>query len=271
MTRPAVLLAALAAGCAAYRPAEPARTVARGTAPAETPAARPDPADVKALEGTLRTLLIQNLPDPLVSSAAGWGKQEEGQVGVRFLKDGPRLKTEPVRGPRNHGTWRKVEVRVPHPEKLALGVADAAYPGPGRATFTAMIGADCDVKFEQQLWRHGARLYSGETRARCRAAVLLKCETATRTEAKPGSLVPDVVCRVRVTDAQLFYENLVVEHTAGVGGDAARVFGDAVIDAVRRAKPDLERDLVAKANAAVVKAADTKDVRLSLDALLKGR
>jgi hypothetical protein len=80
-----------------------------------------------------------------------------------------------------------------------------------------------------------------------------------------------VVVRLRVTEAQLFYEKLVVEHTAGVGGDAARILGDAVIDTVRRVKPDLERDLVAKANAAVVKAADTREVRLSLDSLLKGR
>jgi hypothetical protein len=190
---------------------------------------------------------------------------------VKFHRDGLRLRTERVRGMRNDGTWRKVEIRVPHPQSVALGITEAAYPEPGRATLTAHVGADCDVKFEQQLWRNGTRLYSGETRARCRAAVALKCEATTRTETPAGSFIPDVVVRLRVTEAQLFYEKLVVEHTAGVGGDAARILGDAVIDTVRRVKPDLERDLVAKANAAVVKAADTREVRLSLDSLLKGR
>ena len=268
MSRPVVLLAALAAGCAAYRPAAPTTVVARGVAPAD---ARPDPADVKALEATLRGLLQKNLPDPLVSSADGWGRQAEGVVGVKFHKEGLRLRSEQLRGMRNDGTWRKVAVRVPNPQSLALGIVEAAYPEPGKATFTAHLGADCDIRFEQQVWRHGTRLYAGETRARCRAAVALKCEVTTRTEKKEGGFIPDLVCRVKVTEAQLFYEKLVVEHTAGVGGDAARVLGDAVIDAVRRVKPDLERDLVAKANAAVVTAADTREVRLSVDALLKGR
>src|SRR5262249_53444348 len=107
--------------------------------------------------------------------------------------------------------------------------------------------------------------------ARCRAALVLKCEVANRLESKPGSLLPDVVFRLRATEAQLFYDNLVVEHTAGVGGDAARLLGDAVIDTVKRVKPDLERDLLAKANAAIVKGADTKDVRVSFDAILKGQ
>lgn len=234
-------------------------------------AERPDPADVKALEATLRDLLIKNLPDPVVQSSSGWGQQKDGVVRVNFQRDGLKLRSEPVRGMRNDGHWKRVSIRAANPQRtLAVGVTDAAYPEPGRATFTAMIGTDCDLKFEQQLWRSGKRIYSGETRARCHAAVLLKCEVTSRTETKPGSLLPDLVFRVRVTDAQLFYEKLVVEHTAGVGGDAAKLIGETVLDVVKKAKPDLERDLLAKANAAVVKAADTKDVRVSFESLLKG-
>ena len=274
MTRPAVLLAVLAAGCAACRPAAPAQTVARAAAPDDPPPAarRPDPADVRALEAALRPLLLKHLPDPLVSSAAGWGRQEEGIIGTKFHKEGLRLRTERIRGMRNDGTWRKVEVRAVNPaQSFGFGITEAAYPEPGRATFNAMVGTDCEIQFNQQVWRHGLRLYSGETRARCRAAVLLKCEASSRTEKKDGSFIPDLVFRVKVNEAQIFYEKLVVVHTAGVGGDAARILGDAVLDTVRRVKPDMERDLLAKANAAVVKAADTREVRLSFDALLKGR
>ena len=46
--------------------------------------------------------------------------------------------------------------------------------------------------------------------------------------------------------------------------------GELVLETVKQARPDLERDLLNKANAAIVKAADTKEVRVSLDALLKG-
>ena len=243
-------------GPSARAPSSPQTVVARAAAPD-----RPDPAEVKALEATVRDLLVKNLPDPLVQSASGWGGQDRGRVGGRLR--------EPVMEARNDGPWRRVSARVPNPASVGVGITEAAYPEPGKTTFTAMIGADCDLKFEQQLWRNGRRLYSGETRGRCRAAVLLKCEATSRAETKPGGLLPDLVFRVRVTEAQLFYENLVVEHTAGVGGDAARLIGETLIDAAKALKPDLERDLLAKANAAIVKAADTKEVRVSVGGLVK--
>jgi hypothetical protein len=271
----AAVLSATLTGCATSRTAADQPIVVSGstalTVRGAAPAEKPDPADVKALEKTLRTLLLKNLPDPIVQSASGWGRQEEGVVGVKFHRDGLKLRSEQIKGLRNDGTWRRVSVRAANPDKtLAVGITDAAFPEPGRTTLTAMIGVDCALKFEQQLWRNGTRLYSGETRGRCHAAVLLKCEIVSKTEPKPGSFIPDLVFRMRVTDAQLFYENVVIEHTAGVGGDAAKILGEAVLDTVKRVKPDLERDLLAKANAAIVKAADTRDVRVSFDALLKG-
>lgn len=276
MTRLAVaaLVSAAFAGCSATRPVRPPAAggspvvTARAAAP---DAAAPDPADVRALEKTLRDLLLANLPDPVVQTGTGWGHQSEGVVGVKFHRAGPRLWSEPVKGLRNDGAWRRVTVRAADPAKtLAVGVTEAAFPEPGRATFTAMIGADCGLRFEQQLWKNGARLYGGETRGRCRAAVLLRCEVTTRTEPKADSFIPDLVLRVRVIDARLFYENVVIEHTAGVGGDAAKVLGEAFLDTVKRVKPDLERDLLARANAAIVKAADSKEIRVSVAALFKG-
>jgi hypothetical protein len=75
---------------------------------------------------------------------------------------------------------------------------------------------------------------------------------------------------MRVTEAQLFYEDLKINHTAGIGGDGARILGEAIIDSVKRFKPDLERELLDKANAAIVRAADTKEVRISVESLFKG-
>jgi hypothetical protein len=259
-------------------PAPPATTVARATAPdeAKTDSARPaaaklDSAEVRSFEKSLRELLLKNLPDPIVKSDRGWGHQKEAVVRTNFLRDGPRLRTERVMGMKNDGVWRRVSIRAANPEQtLALGITEAAFPDAGRTTFTAMIGVDCDLKFEQQIWRSGRRFYSGETRGRCHAAVLLKCEVTSRTETKPNSFIPDLIFRVKVTEAKLFYEKLVIEHTAGLGGDAAKLLGDIFLDTVKQARPDLERELLNKANTAIVKAADTKELRISLDAFLKG-
>ena len=253
------LAAVLLVACAAPAFAQIELKAPPPPAPSPAPPPRPepiDPADVRALEATIRGLLLANMPDPLVQSAPGWGNQKEVTVGGR-------LTGMPVKEMKNDGTWRRLSVIARDPQKsLAVGLRDAVYPEPGRATFTAMIGLDVDLRFEQQLWQNGVRLYSGETRGRCRAALLLKCEITSRAEKKPGSLLPDVIVRGRATDAQFFYENLVIEHTAGIGGDGAKVLGEAAIRTVKQLKPDL----LAKANAAVVKAADTKEVRVSFDA-----
>ena len=99
----------------------------------------------------------------------------------------------------------------------------------------------------------------------------LEAELTSRADLKPGSFLPDLAIRVRVTKADLTYRDFVCEHTLGVGGDVAKVLGKAAHEFIKKAKPDLEANLLAKANAAIVKAADTKEVRVEFDKLLTGK
>jgi hypothetical protein len=59
-----------------------------------------------------------------------------------------------------------------------------------------------------------------------------------------------------------------VIHLPGLGGDAAKVLGEAVLGTIKQVHPSMERRLLEKANAAIVKAGDTKEVRISFKALL---
>jgi hypothetical protein len=47
--------------------------------------------------------------------------------------------------------------------------------------------------------------------------------------------------------------------------------GKAVYEVLKAVKPDFEKGLLEKANAAVVKAADTKEVKVEFDKLLTGK
>jgi hypothetical protein len=231
-------------------------------------AAPPEPSEEERLVVLLRGLLLANLPTPLVEAPRNWGHQREVLVGLKW--HGPR--PEPQKSFRNDGHWQRVRLEAVNPATtLALGVNKLVNLEPGKVTFDALIGLDTRLTYEQQVWKSGVRLYSGETRARCRAALRLSCEVTNRLEKRPGTLLPDVVFRVRVTEAEVFYTDLVCEHTLGMGGDAAKVIGQAVHDVLNAVKPSVERDLLAKANAAIVKAADTKDVRVEFDRLLSGK
>ena len=136
-----------------------------------------------------------------------------------------------------------------------------------RSTFTAFVSLDADVEYERQRWEAGLRLHSEGLRARVRIQLTLWCEAVTRLEPNRTPL-PDAVVRVRVSRSDLRCDHLVFEHVAGLGGEAAKLRGEAVRSSLHQLRPSLERNLLARANAAIVKGGDTKEVRLSVFGLL---
>jgi hypothetical protein len=230
---------------------------------------RTDPAEAAALTKVLRDLARKHLPDPLSKSSRNWGKQTAVTV-VRRYRDGLRIYSEAVQELRNDGHWKRTTVRVPEPDNLAIAVTELTHPSPGRMLATVAVVAErVDLRFEQQLWRNGLRLYSGETRAHCKGGLLVKAEVVSKARFQKGSFFPEMTLMLRVTDADLFYEKLVVDHTAGVDGDAARVIGNVLIDLVKAVKPDVEKELREKAEAAVVKAVGIREFKVALDRLFR--
>ncbi len=233
-------------------------------------AAPPPPHDTKELAATVRQLLLANLPEPLVEANMGWDNQREVTLGLKWEKAGPvRLKPVVMKDVKNDGHWQKVHLHAKEPAKtLTVAVTNLRVPEVGKTLFDAHIGLDSNIVYEQQIWAAGKRIYSGETRARCRADLHCVVELTDKVEFKPGSPLPTITLRVRVTAANLTYKDLVCEHTLGVGGDAARLVGKALLEVLKKVQPNAERDMLAKANSAIVKAADTKEVRVELDKLL---
>jgi hypothetical protein len=213
----------------------------------------------------LRELLVRNLPSPLYEGSWGWGRTARVTTGIKRTGTGLHAKKED----RNDGTWRKVRITAANvPSGLVLELRNLQHPEPGRTTFELFFALDARVEFEQQKWKAGVRLYSGSVRARLRIQLALDCELISRLEWQ-GRLSPDAVFRLHVERSHLTYRDLVVEHLAGVGGDAARLLGEALQRGIRHWHPSLERKLLAKANAAIEKAADTKEIRIGLGALLQ--
>jgi hypothetical protein len=223
------------------------------------------------LGSIMRTLLLNALPTPLVSQDFNWGHQKSVANGVTWKGDG--VFKHPVKQEKlkNDGVWRKIRVEAFDPDKtLTLLVKNVQKPEKGKITFDMIVTLPTKIRFEQQLWKNGVRLYSGETRARCRPILILKCESTTRVQ-KSGSFIPDVIFRMHVLDAKLTYDDFKVEHTAGVGGDLAEIIGDSLHNTIKLLRPSLEKDMLAKANKAIVKAGDTKEVKLGLGKFLEGK
>lgn len=229
--------------------------------------------ETKSLSQIVKQLVVKYLPDPAVTSKRNWGNQKEVIVRVDGERQGPfKWKFEPKKEFRNDGHWTAVRLSVDNPAtKLEIELKDVATPEPGKTTFTAIVSSPVNFNFEQQLWKSGIKIYSGETRGRCETTTVLNCESISKLDWTPGKLLPAQILRVKITQADLSYEKLVVEHTAGLGGDAAKVVGDTVLKAVKLMKPNLEKDLIEKANAAIVKAGDSKEIRLEIEKLMTSK
>lgn len=255
-----VVCGAIASACYAAGPSDGAPTAASSPA---TAGAGPS---VKELAASLRELLIQELPDPLFEEQKNWGHTASVPKGLKLKGKGLQIHSEVTKEQKNHGTWRKIRVSaVDAPKTLTFDIHDVRKLDQGRTQFDVAINLDAHMDGTQQNWSNGIKLYDGSLRARFRVKLALLCEMTTRIEPK-GWLVPDIVFRLRVTEAKADYDHFVTEHVAGLGGDAAKVLGEALQKILR---PALEKKLLPKASSAIVKAADTKEVRISLGSLVK--
>lgn len=225
-----------------------------------------DPAQLIA--AGLRGLLIETVPHPLYEDLSHWGQQKVVATGIKWRGQGLKVYPERRYQAKNHGRWWQVRVTAEHlADRLMLEVRDLGRSEPGKLTFTACLAFDAQVEYDRQIWNEGLRFYGAGVRARARIKAAMRCEVLTRMESN-GGLLPDTVFRFRLLQAHVGYENLVVEHIAGLGGDAAKLLGEAVHEGMKQWRPSFERRLLEKASAALVKAGDTKEVRLGVANML---
>ncbi len=241
---------------------------APGVAPA--PPAPPRNAATDALAASLRGLMLQFLPSPLYEDHKHWDQKKEFEE-IKFRGKGLKVRAEKVKVLKNHGVWSKVLVTTPMiNQTLVFDVRDVRQIDAERIGFTVFLSFNANVDYDRQRWDKGTRLWSGSVKARMRVLLTLHCEVQSRMENASHSL-PDMVFRLRVLSSDLKYDNLVVTHLPGLGGDLAQVLGEGIHNAVKQLRPSLERKLLDKANAAIVKAADTKEVSVSLAQLFGGK
>ena len=224
-----------------------------------------------ALAGSLRGYLANNVTPTLYESYRGWGHTKEVVRGLKWSGQGLNVHPEVLRSPKNDGTWKHIRVTADNlPNTLILDIRNVQWAEPGRTTFDVFLAFDARLDYEEQKWDDGKRIFGMDIRARFRAKVMLSCELTTKLETS-SIILPDAVFRLRVVQSNLQYDNVVVEHAAGLGGELAKLMGDAALGVLHRWHPSLEHDLCERANQAIVKAGDTKEVHVGLARLLMGK
>jgi hypothetical protein len=216
------------------------------------------------LADSLRDLIVHNLPEPLYVKTHNWDHKEPAFSRVQWK--GPDGHPKVLRVEKEEGEWTKFQAFALNTTKdLRLNLTNLQLPGEGKTTFDLEFSLPVRFLFERQIWKSGVRLYSGSAKGRLRLALTMHCEVTAGLE--KGKLLPDLVFRLRATGAQVAYDQFVLEHIAGFGGEVAKDVGKLVRKAIHQWKPSIERELLAKANAALCKAADSREIRVGLDGL----
>ena len=265
----AVILAALLLAGASAQPPEPLPLPLPAPKPKPKAIPQPTPEESAALAKTLRDVMLTNMPSPLATTDQGWGKQKEFVVGAVMLRDPKKFGPDAPRKMANDGLWQRFTVQAVEPSK-SLNLAIADFTRPVANTANIVLNAEMDVKFrvEHQYWKRGLLLYTGETRGHCKAGLKLKAEIVSKSVMKPGAFLPDINLCIKVTEANLFHDKITIDHTIGLDGNDAKAVGDFVLDLVKVIKPELEKQLLDKANAGIMKAANSKEITVQLDKLV---
>ncbi len=272
ITAAAALVALLVAGASAQPPdPEPIPLPLPAPVGLKAPKGVPQPteAEAAALAKTLRGLMLDQLPSPLVKANDGWGNQKEFVAGPLMLRNPKKFAPEVPRQMVNDGLWRRVTIQARKPaDTLGVGIPELVRPTLETARLALDVEMEIDFRVEHQLWKRGHELYSGETRGHCKAGLKMKAEVTTHLEAKQGAFLPEITLTIKVTDAKLFHDKIYIDHTAGLDGPDAQKAGDFVLEVAKIVKPDLEKQLLDKANAAVMKAVGSKEIKVQLDKLI---
>jgi hypothetical protein len=232
--------------------------------------AAPPASDAAKLSDCLRALLLRNLPEPLYVKTHNWGHRKPAFSRLEWKGQGLDAHPEVIRVDKEDGEWTKFQAFALNPaQDLRLTLTNLQYPEEGKMTFDLGVSLPVRFLFERQIWKAGVKLYSGSVKGRLQLALTMHCESTASLE--KTKLLPVFVFRLRATAAQVAYDQFVLEHVAGFGGDAAEVVGKLVRKAIRQWKPSIERELLAKANAALCKAADTREIRIGLDGLKRSK
>jgi hypothetical protein len=230
---------------------------------AQPPAAADD--SLETLATALKPLIAESLPAVLYEKTTNWDHQELAANGVRWHG----VRPEVIKTLKNDGKWTRLRATAQDlPQTLAINITDFKSVDADTQAFKIYVAFQAGVEYEQQNWDLGVRMWSGSVRARLQLKLALDCENVMRID-RGKRLLPDIVFRLRVVNAAVSYDNLVVEHLNGIGGSAARLMGEALRSTLKQWKPSIERNLLARAETAIVKAADTREVRIGLGGLVK--
>ena len=196
----------------------------------DTPKAISDE-DVQGLADLLRLVVLQNLPHNFENTKE-WGMTKEVWAGVDIKQEGLRLSTHSHRKVVNHGSWKRYQVNLVHPEQeLQVRLENVrAVEGKG-AGLTLIVDAHLLASGRWAEWRQGVQLFSFSADAD--AKVRLRVDCLVGIEFRIADSTPRLCLSPRVTDAGIELTDFRLQRISKLDGPGVHKFGHLLSDVLQ--------------------------------------
>jgi len=212
------------------------------------------------IDQLLTRLVLENIPHKFEDSK-DWGRQVERWDGVKFRREGLKIKTNRRKKLVNDGTWTRYSVQLRDPkEKFSIQIKNMRESEESKFTLEVHFISELSLEVRHSKWLRGVQLFS----VSAEGFASLRLVVSVDLEIKPVSLKlpPDFVVSPVVKKADIVLDEFRIDRVGKVGGEVSQQITRAIRSELEEKIEQKEPKLVLRMNKEIDKNRD--DLRISI-------
>lgn len=229
------------------------------------PASSRQPFNVdESLNRLITQLVLKHMPHSYTRDKE-WGKQDERWDGIKWKRDGWRVKTKRRKKLVNHGTWKKYTASLADPKnQFDVTMTNIRQTADHKLAFRLTFTSRLKLHARQSKWVKGVQMYSlsADGKASVRLAIDIRLGISLDTKQFP----PDVIFTPEAAAADIQVDEFRIDRISKLGGEFAQQITRLARKEMDQEIAEKEVKLVSKINGEINDHRD--DLRLSLSEAL---
>jgi len=232
-----------------------------------TPATAAEPKPNQELNLLITALELKNLPHSYTRDK-DWGQQSERWDGIKWKREGLKIRTKRRKKKVNHGTWKKYSASLVDPKRqFKITMTDVGQTTDQKMKFRLSFLADLTLHARQAEWVKGVQIYS--LSADGKASVRLSVDMVLGMKLDAARFPPDLIFLPEARSATIIVDDFRIDRVSKLGGEFAQQVTRLARREMDQEVAEKELELVEKINKEIAENRD--DLRLSLAEALKSQ
>lgn len=217
------------------------------------------------LDSLITAMVLDAIPHTFKEDK-DWGGQEQRWDGIKFRREGFKIKTKRRKKMVNHGTWKKYSGQLLNPkEKFSIAVKNMRETEDEKVAFDVHFSAHLSIDGRQSKWVKGVQLYSFSAQGHTKVRLVVGVELGVSMDI--NNFPPDLVFLPVAKQANLTVDEFRIDRVSKAGGEFAQQVSKGVRKSLDEKIAKKQDKLVEKINKEFVK--NQSKLRLSVAEALK--